>query len=309
MRSVQELLSDPSKIEEEIQKAQKASDESQLDKGLKDRIRELQMMKGVAMTKQKIDVASGKTDRDAAAQVREAELLERNNRRMLKFDNSSSSSQKVPSDPLLSPQPSSEEPVKKSVPATYVAPPVFVIPPQRPPMPAPAPLALAPTLALGTGSSSISEGVPPPLFRPPPPPPPFRSLQMGLPQPLLLPEQPPVADASIGDAEITDASVENSDGPGSNPISEDQTSLRGSLMEVPAALPSTFSLSDFDALRRGSARSLVGASTRPRASPRPTRPHARASPATRARDRRSRRGTACRRPLPRTRRVRQRWHR
>ena len=58
VRSVQELLSDPNKIEEEIQKAQKASDASQLDKGLKDRIKELKMMKGVAMTKQKISSIS-----------------------------------------------------------------------------------------------------------------------------------------------------------------------------------------------------------------------------------------------------------
>ena len=77
VRSVQELLSDPAKIEEEIVKAQKASDESALDKGLKDRIKELKMMKSVAITKQKIDVASGKTDRDAASKIREAEMLQR----------------------------------------------------------------------------------------------------------------------------------------------------------------------------------------------------------------------------------------
>jgi WW domain binding protein 11 len=77
VRSVQELLSDPAKIEEEIVKAQKASDASALDKGLKDRIKELKMMKSVAITKQRIDVASGKTDRDAAAKLREAEMLQR----------------------------------------------------------------------------------------------------------------------------------------------------------------------------------------------------------------------------------------
>ena len=77
VRSVQELLSDPAKIEAEIVKAQKASDESALDKGLKDRIKELKMMKSVAITKQKIDVASGKTDRDAASKIREAEMLQR----------------------------------------------------------------------------------------------------------------------------------------------------------------------------------------------------------------------------------------
>ena len=81
VRSVQELLSDPNKIEEEIQKAQKASDASALDKGLKDRIKELKMMKTVAVTKQKIDIASGKTDRDAAAAIREAEMLERDRQR------------------------------------------------------------------------------------------------------------------------------------------------------------------------------------------------------------------------------------
>ena len=77
VRSVQELLSDPAKIEEEIVKAQKASDASALDKGLKDRIKELKMMKSVALTKQRIDVASGKTDRDAAAKLREADMLQR----------------------------------------------------------------------------------------------------------------------------------------------------------------------------------------------------------------------------------------
>ena len=77
VRSVQELLSDPAKIEVEIVKAQKASDESALDKGLKNRIKELKMMKSVAITKQKIDVASGKTDRDAASKIREAEMLQR----------------------------------------------------------------------------------------------------------------------------------------------------------------------------------------------------------------------------------------
>ena len=77
VRSVQELLSDPNKIEEEIQKAQKESDASALDKGLKDRIKELKMMKSVAITKQKIDIASGKADRDSAAALREAEIQQR----------------------------------------------------------------------------------------------------------------------------------------------------------------------------------------------------------------------------------------
>ena len=93
VRSVQELLSDPGKIEDEIVKAQKASDASALDKGLKDRIKELKMMKSVAITKQKIDVASGRTDRDAATKLREAEMLQRDlnreRRRGLLADNHS----------------------------------------------------------------------------------------------------------------------------------------------------------------------------------------------------------------------------
>jgi hypothetical protein len=92
VKSVQELLSDPNKIEEEIQIAQKAADSSKLDKGLKDRVKELKMMKTVALTKQKINIASGKTERDNAAKLKEEQLLQRSEGRSSYEPASSSSS-------------------------------------------------------------------------------------------------------------------------------------------------------------------------------------------------------------------------
>ena len=60
VKEVRDLLNDPLKIDEEIKKAQKVSDENKLDKSLKDRIKELQRMKEVALTKQLVLEASGK---------------------------------------------------------------------------------------------------------------------------------------------------------------------------------------------------------------------------------------------------------
>lgn len=59
-REIRDLLNDPSKIDQEIEKVQKQSDENKLDKGLKDRIIELKRMKEVALQKQRIDAAQGK---------------------------------------------------------------------------------------------------------------------------------------------------------------------------------------------------------------------------------------------------------
>lgn len=52
VREVNKLLSNPQKIQDEIDNVQKESDANRLDKGLKDRIKELQMMKSVALKKQ-----------------------------------------------------------------------------------------------------------------------------------------------------------------------------------------------------------------------------------------------------------------
>ena len=60
VKEVRDLLNDPLKIDEEIKKAQKVSDENKLDKSLKDRIKELQRMKEVALTKQLVQEAAGK---------------------------------------------------------------------------------------------------------------------------------------------------------------------------------------------------------------------------------------------------------
>lgn len=59
-REIRDLLNDPSKIDQEIEKVQKESNENKLDKGLKDRIIELKRMKEVALQKQRIDAAQGK---------------------------------------------------------------------------------------------------------------------------------------------------------------------------------------------------------------------------------------------------------
>ena len=48
VQEVKDLLNDPQKIQDEIDKVQKESDGNKLDKGLKDRIKELKNMKVVA---------------------------------------------------------------------------------------------------------------------------------------------------------------------------------------------------------------------------------------------------------------------
>ena len=205
VRSVQELLSDPNKIEEEIQKAQKASDASALDKGLKDRIKELKMMKTVAVTKQKIDMASGKTDRDAAAAIREAEMLERDRqrdrRRGLRPEDSQMSNRADEGDPLENYRnkdqegsSSSNRPIaapiliEQSMPIQQqsqqqisVQPQVFqpqTLPPQQI---APILFGIAPMLSF----PSDLLPPPPPSFRPPPPMPP--ALQLRVPPPIFNP--------------------------------------------------------------------------------------------------------------------------
>ena len=59
-KEVRTLLNDPRKIDEEIERVQKLSEENLLDKALKDRIKELKMMKSVALKKQIIDVNIGR---------------------------------------------------------------------------------------------------------------------------------------------------------------------------------------------------------------------------------------------------------
>lgn len=65
-RGVAELLKNPDKIEEEIQKVQKQSDENRLDKRYKDRLKELHMMKSVALKKQEL-AGHGKSDATSKA--------------------------------------------------------------------------------------------------------------------------------------------------------------------------------------------------------------------------------------------------
>ena len=163
VRAVRELLSDPNKIEEEIQKAQKESDGSLLDMGLKDRVKELKMMKSVALTKQKIDIASGKADREAAAKLREAELLLRTNRRTFRPNGDTSVSQKNDPDPLLSCQRTQETSLQKRQ-SVYEAPlDAQIVPPN---MKMSQPIGIAPMLGI-TSMSMPTFIVPPP---PPPPP-------------------------------------------------------------------------------------------------------------------------------------------
>ena len=59
LRETRDLLDNPEKIEQEIQKVQSEWDSSKLDKSLKDRVAELKMMKAVALKKQKIKGATG----------------------------------------------------------------------------------------------------------------------------------------------------------------------------------------------------------------------------------------------------------
>ena len=223
VRSVQELLSDPNKIEEEIQKAQKASDASALDKGLKDRIKELKMMKTVAVTKQKIDMASGKTDRDAAAAVREAEMLERDRqrdrRRGLRPEDSQISTRADDGDPLESyrskdqeSSSSSSRPIaapalieqsgfiqQQSQQHILVQPQIFQPQTVLPQQVAPTLFGIAPILSF----PSDSVPPPPPLFRPPPPMPP--GLQLRVPPPIFTP--PALEGASTSSTSVLSQTV------------------------------------------------------------------------------------------------------
>ena len=61
VRSVQELLSDPNKIDEEIAACKKKQAENKLDKRHQERIKELQRMKEVAINKQKMNAALGRS--------------------------------------------------------------------------------------------------------------------------------------------------------------------------------------------------------------------------------------------------------
>lgn len=54
VKSIQALLNDPKKINDEIQKLQKESDENRLDKSIKDKIKELESMRVVALKKEKL---------------------------------------------------------------------------------------------------------------------------------------------------------------------------------------------------------------------------------------------------------------
>ena len=210
VRSVQELLSDPNKIEEEIQKAQKESDASALDKGLKDRIKELKMMKSVALTKQKIDIASGKADRDSAAALREAEIqqrdLQRDRRRGLIPNDPTDSSKKANGgenalDTYQKKEETSSSSKEKISDNTSQAPtqqqPLQQQPPQQQPpqqqyqsmqqhavqQPITSAFGIAPMLNFPP-TSMLPQ---PPSFRPPPPPPPPRAVTTIIPPPLFQP--------------------------------------------------------------------------------------------------------------------------
>jgi hypothetical protein len=203
VRSVRVMLSDPDKIEEEIQKAQKASDGSKLDIELKDKIKELKMMKSVALGKQKLDMASGKFERDKAEKLREAELVRRQNAREGKvektaYEPSSSSSSSVTGDgeaekkldpfhplsdqlnrPINSIIPSSQATESSVISApSFRPPPAFAYQPmsqevQRAPAPiqnAPVPIqrGIAPMLTFDAPPPG-PPAVEPPSFRPPAP--------------------------------------------------------------------------------------------------------------------------------------------
>jgi hypothetical protein len=60
VREVRSLLNDPEKIELEIVKYQKLSNENKLDKSLKDKILELKNMKSIALKKQQIEIVQGR---------------------------------------------------------------------------------------------------------------------------------------------------------------------------------------------------------------------------------------------------------
>lgn len=60
VREVNTLLNDPSKVDAEIERVQKLSDENKIDKSLKERLKELRMMKNVAVKKQLVLAATGR---------------------------------------------------------------------------------------------------------------------------------------------------------------------------------------------------------------------------------------------------------
>lgn len=78
VREVRDLLNDPKKIDEEIAKAQKISDENKLDKSLKDRIKELQRMKDVANTRQLVLAAQGKKSMAEAESITKPSIYQNN---------------------------------------------------------------------------------------------------------------------------------------------------------------------------------------------------------------------------------------
>lgn len=78
VREVRDLLNDPKKIDEEIAKAQKISDENKLDKSLKDRIKELQRMKDVANTRQLVLAAQGKKSLAEAETITKPSIYQSN---------------------------------------------------------------------------------------------------------------------------------------------------------------------------------------------------------------------------------------
>ncbi len=78
VKGVRDLLNDPRKIDEEIAKAQKISDENKLDKTLKDKIKELQRMKDVANTRQLVLAAQGKKSLEEAESIIKPSIYQKN---------------------------------------------------------------------------------------------------------------------------------------------------------------------------------------------------------------------------------------
>jgi hypothetical protein len=78
VRDVREMLNDPRKIDAEIAKVQKQSDENKLDKTLKDRIKELQRMKDVANTRQLVLAAQGKISQEELANITKPSIYQSN---------------------------------------------------------------------------------------------------------------------------------------------------------------------------------------------------------------------------------------
>ena len=78
VRDVRDMLNDPRKIDAEIAKAQKISDENKLDKTLKDRIKELQRMKDVANTRQLVLAAQGKISQEQLETITKPSIYQKN---------------------------------------------------------------------------------------------------------------------------------------------------------------------------------------------------------------------------------------